>query len=208
MLSSLRKGVVSSLVLLYPYLVYRGIQSGVVWLGPSVLATILFVQAVKENQPKSRYVKLACSILLILGMVFFQNVTAKLLPTLIQLYLMYFFYKTLEKGPPLIERFVRLEFEELPDGVQKYCRQLTLLWTGFFGFNALMCSALAIWGAPEWWAIYTGVLIFVLTGLLMLGEYIFRHFRFPNMEIPDFKSSARNMLSYSRKIWLDARAGS
>jgi uncharacterized membrane protein len=120
--------------------------------------------------------------------------------------LMYFFGKTLLHGPPLIERFVRLEFTELPTGIVEYCRQLTILWTGFFAFNAVMCSSLALWAPPSWWALYTGIIIFVLTGLLMVGEYIFRHYKFPDLHIPDIKSSARNMVTNTRKIWLDLYA--
>lgn len=207
MLILLRKGIVSSILLLYPYLVYRGIQAGVVWFAPSVLAAIMLYQAYISSELKSRITKFTFALLLLLGVIFFQNVTAKILPTLIQLFLMHFFYKTLKNGPPLVERFVRLEFEELPEGVVDYCRQLTILWIGFFGFNALMCSGLAVWASPEWWAIYTGVIIFILTGLLMMAEYIFRHYRFPNMEIPDLKASTRNMLMYCRKVWLDVQAG-
>ena len=181
-------------------------QAGVVWLAPTILIGILLFQASRTNDVKTKLTKCAYAAVLLLGVVFFQNITAKLLPTLIQLFLMQFFYKTLIKGPPLIERFVRLEFEELPPDIVVYCRQLTVLWTGFFGFNAFICSALAIWGSPEWWAIYSGVIIFILTALLMVGEYVYRHFRFPDLEFPDLKASARNMLLYSRKILADVHA--
>jgi uncharacterized membrane protein len=100
-----------------------------------------------------------------------------------------------------------MEFSELPAGVIEYCRQLTILWTGFFAFNALMCSGLALWGQSSWWAVYTGVIIFLLTGVLMIGEYIYRHYKFPDMEIPDLKTSARNMVVNARQIWQDLYAG-
>jgi len=206
-LSVLRSGLVTAFFLLYPYLVFRGIQEGIVWFAPLVIASIYFYQGFREEHIAARVRKLMAALALIVGIVFFQSLTAKLLPTLIQLFLMHFFYRTLVNGPPLIERFVRLEFSELPAGVVEYCRQLTILWTGFFAFNALMCSGLALWGQASWWAVYTGVIIFLLTGILMIGEYIYRHYKFPDMEIPDLKTSARNMVVNARQIWQDLYAG-
>jgi uncharacterized membrane protein len=187
-------------------LVYRGIQEGVVWFAPLVIATLYLYQGIRESRFEVKTKKLLIALGLIIGIFFFQSFTAKLIPMLFQLVLMYFFGKTLFHGPPLIERFVRLEFSELPAGIVAYCRQLTILWTGFFAFNAVMCSGLALWGPHSWWALYTGVIIFLLTGLLMVGEYIFRHYKFPDMHIPDIKSSARNMVINTRKIWLDLYA--
>lgn len=206
MFSAIRKAISSCLIILYPYLVYRGMQAGWVWLAPAIVASVLMLQVLRANDSAVRYKKLAVVLLLVIGMLFFQSITAKLIPTLVQLALMHFFGKTLFKGPPLIERFVRYEYTEIPADVLHYCRQLTWLWSGFFAANAIICTVLAFWGPPAWWAFYTGVLMFVFTGLLMIGEYIFRHFRFPNMEIADIKATIRNMVINSRQIWLDVQA--
>jgi uncharacterized membrane protein len=205
-LSLLRSGIITTFFLIYPYLVFRGIQEGIVWFAPMAIATLYIYQGCRESRLEVRTKKFLIALGLIIGIFFFQSFTAKLIPTLFQLLLMYFFGKTLFHGPPLIERFVRLEFSELPAGIVKYCWQLTVLWTGFFAFNAVMTSTLALWGSPSWWAIYSGVIIFLLTGLLMVGEYIFRHYKFPDMIIPDIKSSARNMVINARQIWLDLYA--
>jgi len=132
---------------------------------------------------------------------------AGVMPMLIQLMLMYFFGRTLlkNKGPSFIESFVRLEFPEFPPGVSEYCRQLTLLWTGFFAFNAVMCVALAIWGTNFWWTLYNGVFIYLMIGVLMIGEYIYRHFRFPDLGIPDPQSTIKTMIVNGRKIWMDVQ---
>lgn len=206
MFAVVRKLLASSLFLLYPYLVYRGLQAGFVWLAPAIVSAVLLQQALRSSDTAIRNKKALLALVFIGGMVFFQDFTAKLIPSLIQLALMHFFGKTLIKGPPLIERFVRLEFSDIPEELLIYTRQLTFVWTAFFGFNVLMCSGLALWGQPAWWALYSGVIMFALTGLLMVGEYIFRHYRFPTLEIPDVKSSARTMIINSRQIWLDVQA--
>jgi hypothetical protein len=45
----LRSIITSLLFLLYPYLVYRGIQEGVVWFAPAIIASIYLFQAIKAE---------------------------------------------------------------------------------------------------------------------------------------------------------------
>jgi uncharacterized membrane protein len=200
---ALRSVAVTVILLSYPYLVYLGIEKGNVWFAPALISGFYLYHGIKAQDAKVKWRKITLALVLIVGAIFFQSVTAKLFPIVIQLMLMYFFGKTLINGPPLIERFVRLEFPDFILGIAEYCRQLTWLWTGFFAFNAVMCTVLAFWAPSSWWAIYNGILIFVMTGLIMVGEYIWRHFKFPEMEIPSVRSSAKNMMENGRKIWRD-----
>lgn len=199
--------------LLYPYLVYKGVQEGVVWFAPIAIASVYFYQAVKARARKVRIQKLAIVLMLFVGAVYYQDIMAKLIPIIIQLSLMLFFGKTLlpEKGPSLVERFASLEFPVMPPVLSGYCRQLTIMWTGFFAFNVLACLYLALFAPVQWWAIYTGVMIFVLTALLMVAEYIWRFFLFrridlPAAQIPGVKETAKTMLINGRKIWQDVQA--
>jgi uncharacterized membrane protein len=202
--------IVTCLFLAYPYLVYRGIESGMVWLAPAIFSGIYLLRAFAARNVKIRIYKALLSIALLLGAYYVQTITAKVLPVLIQLMLMYFFGRTLlkGKGPSFIESFVRLEFPEFQPGISEYCRQLTVIWTGFFAFNAVMCVALAIWSTDFWWTLYNGVFIYLMIGVLMIGEYIYRHFRFPelSMGIPDPQSTIKTMIVNGRKIWMDVQA--
>jgi uncharacterized membrane protein len=200
---ALRSVAVTVILLSYPYLVYLGIEKGNVWFAPALISGFYLYHGIKAQDAKVKWRKITLALVLIVGAIFFQSVTAKLFPIVIQLMLMYFFGKTLINGPPLIERFVRLEFPDFILGIAEYCRQLTWLWTGFFAFNAVMCTVLAFWAPSSWWAIYNGILIFVMTGLIMVGEDIWRLFKFPEMEIPSVRSSAKNMMENGRKIWRD-----
>jgi hypothetical protein len=87
------------------------------------------------------------------------------------------------------------------------------MWTGFFAFNVVACIVLALFAPVSWWALYTGVMIFLLSGVLMIGEYIWRHFYFqsikmelPDKPIPGVMDSMRSMMINGRSIWLDVRA--
>ncbi len=203
------KGIVATcLFLAYPFLVYRGIESGMAWVVPAFLSAIYLFRAFAARTVNARIYKAVISVTLLLGAFYLQSVTAKLMPVLIQLMLVYYFGRTLQKGkePSLIERFVRLEYPEFPPSVSEYCRHLTILWTVFFAFNGLMCLALALWGNDFWWTLYNGVLIYVMVALLMIGEYIYRHFRFPWMGITDPLSTIKTMIVNGRKMWRNQQA--
>jgi len=208
------RGILSSLLfLLYPYLVYRGIQAGVVWFAPAVIASIYLYQAFKAPNTYLLFKQLDIVFLLALGSVFYQDLIAKVIPVFIQLSLMIFFGKTLKEGngPSLIERFASLDFPNIPPVISQYCRYLTIMWTAFFAFNIVACMVLALFAPTSWWAIYTGVMIFVLSGVLMIGEYIWRHFYFRTLDLPDdpipgVLDSMRSMIRNGRKIWLEVRA--
>ncbi|MBT6419574.1 MAG: hypothetical protein HOK14_04425 [Gammaproteobacteria bacterium] len=213
-MKTLLRIIISIMVfLLYPYLVYRGVQEGVVWFAPAAIASVYFYQAVNARNRKIRIQKLAIVLMLFVGAIYFQNTVAKLVPIIIQLSLMLFFGKTLlpNKGPSLVERFASLEFPVMPPVLMRYCRHLTVMWTGFFAFNVLACLYLALFAPVQWWAIYTGVLIFVLTALIMIAEYIWRFFMFrridlPAAQIPGIKETVKMMFINGRKIWLDIQA--
>ena len=207
MTSVIRSVGMALIFLVYPYLAYIGMQKGIVWFAPLLISCIYLYQALKTSKPKLKMIKLGIAVTLIIGAIFLQTLTAKLLPIFIQLMLMHFFGRTLVHGPTLIERFVRMEFADFPPGIIEYCRQLTWLWTGFFAFNVLMCTVLALWGSDVWWALYNGVVIYLLTGVLMIGEYIWRHFKFPELEIPTPENTFHNLINNGRTIWQDVNAG-
>ena len=203
MLKGVASIFVSLVLVIYPYLVYKGVQQGQVWIAPMLIISLYGYQAFKTQALAERWLKISLIVVLLTGLVFFQTLTAKLMPILVQCILLHFFGKTLLKqnSPSLIERFVRLEYEDFPVGIAEYCRSLTKMWTGYFAFNILACILLALYAPVSWWAIYTGVGMLLGTGVLMVGEYLLRPFLFPDLDIPDMKSSAKNMLVNGRKLW-------
>ncbi|MGH8556941.1 MAG: hypothetical protein ACRESZ_05660 [Methylococcales bacterium] len=206
MLANLRMLGATAVFLGYPYLVYRGMAYGFVWIAPLLVSFLYIYRALGNWHSEDRLVNLLVGVTLIFGVIFLKSVSAKFLPVLIQMMFCWFFGRTLFRGPPLVERFVRVDFPVFPPGIAEYCRQLTWIWTLFFAVNVPVCSAFALWADDGWWAFYTGVMIIVLTGLLLAGEYIYRHYRFPDIQIPDPATSFRSILVNSRKIWMDLHA--
>ncbi len=200
--------LIGLLFLVYPFLVYQGITEGFVWLAPVVFSLLLVWQGRQVRDKSIAIKKYGYALLLIACSIVLPSLTAKLIPIATHITLALFFGRTLLVGPPLIERFVRLQFSDFPPGVVEYCRNLTVLWTVFFIFNTLACIALALWAPAIWWTLYNGVVITVVTILLLIGEYIWRHYRFPDLDIPSARSSAEAMIKHGREIWLDVQGNS
>lgn len=100
-------------------------------------------------------------------------------PALVNVSLLVTFAVTLRKtATPLIERFARMQHEDLSEGELRWCRNLTLVWCGFFVANGLAIVVLALVTPISWWALYTGALSYGLVGVLGAGEYILRKHKF------------------------------
>jgi uncharacterized membrane protein len=79
---------------------------------------------------------------------------------------------------PMVERFARMQDPELGPAQVSYCRGVTRVWCGFFVFNMLISGLLALFAPLEAWALYTGLIAYVLMGLLGASEYVVRKSRF------------------------------
>jgi uncharacterized membrane protein len=100
-------------------------------------------------------------------------------PVLVNLLLLLGFGATLRSGRvSAVERFARMQEEELPDGAVAYCRSVTKVWCVFFVLNGAAAGAFALWAPVSWWAAYTGAVAYVLMGLVFGVEYVVRKARF------------------------------
>jgi uncharacterized membrane protein len=99
------------------------------------------------------------------------------MPVLINGWLFAAFAATLS-GTPMIERFARLQSPELSNQQIRYCRRVTHVWTAFFLLNGVITGLLALFASARWWAIYTGLIAYVLIGLLGTVEFLARRYLF------------------------------
>ena len=83
---------------------------------------------------------------------------------------------TLRRPPSAIERFVMLTkpAELLDDRKRAYMRHVTQIWVAFFCFNGAVATYTAVAGSTAAWAIYNGLVSYLLMGLLFGGEYVVR----------------------------------
>ncbi|MET0389210.1 MAG: hypothetical protein ABW321_24775 [Polyangiales bacterium] len=79
---------------------------------------------------------------------------------------------------PICERFARMQVKDLTPEEVVYCRQITKLWSGFFVLNGGIALGLAAAGALDLWTLYTGLISYILIGIVAGSEYTVRKYRF------------------------------
>jgi uncharacterized membrane protein len=161
--------------LAYPFAVYYGQQH----LAPRFFALLLgglwLARFLAQGQkPGSRGMAIAAlSFCVLLGLVDSPTLLRWYL-ALISLFGLALFGLSLKYGPPMVERLARLREPELPEVAIAYTRQVTKVWVGFFLFNAALVSALTLWAPLSWWTLYTGLISYVLMGMLFAAEWLVR----------------------------------
>jgi uncharacterized membrane protein len=199
--SQLVKGLQSGLLIAgYPVIIYLLLSYQVAWLG----ALMVFGLIVWKLHRRDNWLWLAVILLvsiLVSARLFGIDAILRLSPLLIHSSLFYIFMQSLHTTP-LIEQFARLDFgDALPAEIKAYCRKLTILWAIFFAANIAGCTWLAILGDDATWVLYNGLIVYLLIGTLLLGEYLWRRIAFPDKEIPSLAHSIRSIINNGHKIW-------
>lgn len=169
------------LVIGYPAAVYLGIAH----LGPRALGLLLLalllpnlvlrlVSAAPEQRRAVLPLPLGLAALVGLGAALAEPRFYLVLPVLVNLTLLANFAASLRGPVSLVERYARLQDPDLPEGGPAYCRRVTIAWCWFFVVNAAVCAALAAAAPVAWWALYTGVLAYILIGLGFTIEFLVR----------------------------------
>lgn len=168
-------------LLLYPLFVYIGMQ----WLEPRVLgvaiAAIYLVRLIFKVRRWWQRLALLLGLAAAAGIVWWSNneTLLKLLPCAINLAMAVFFSYSLFHPPTLPARMAALEFPDgLPAVVVRYTDSVTRIWVGFFVINGLLAAVTALWTTRELWALYNGVITYLIMGLLFGGEFAYRHLIF------------------------------
>lgn len=94
-------------------------------------------------------------------------------PIFINVALLFYFAYSL-KGEALITQFARKKNPHLSDFAMNYTRNLTKIWCGFFIGNILITLGLIGLEDKFYWSLYCGVISYILMGILLVGEIIFR----------------------------------
>ncbi|WBS01567.1 hypothetical protein OU994_25360 [Pseudoduganella sp. SL102] len=103
----------------------------------------------------------------------------KLYPVLVNLALLGAFGASLATPVSAIERMARLSGEAqsssgFPPVASAYMRTVTQVWCGFFVFNGAVALGTAMWASDAAWSLYTGLVSYILMGVLFGGEFLVR----------------------------------
>ena len=121
----------------------------------------------------------------LLGFLFRNQTFLLLLPSLTQLGFALVFLRSLRPNEtPLAEHFARTSYEAkrkpFPISHQSYCRNVTKIWSTYLLFLSGVGVILAFFSPLEVWTFYSGIGSYLLIGLLLGGEFLFRTLKFRN----------------------------
>jgi uncharacterized membrane protein len=95
-------------------------------------------------------------------------------PVLVNVALLVLFAASLVSPPSVIERIARLRDPELPPAAVVYTRRVTIVWTVFFVLNGGAAFYTARYTTLETWALYNGLIAYVLIGTVFAVEFAIR----------------------------------
>jgi len=165
------------IILLYPLLIWYAHDK----LEPRLLAIILMTAttlrlATFKLTQRHRWMSL-CALALGLPALFWDSLLPlKLYPVAINIGMLAVFGVSLLRPPSIIERLARLENPDLPSFAVLYTRRVTQVWCAFFAINGLLSFVTAIWASEAVWSLYSGVISYLVMGVLFAGEYVLRFY--------------------------------
>lgn len=162
------------LTVAYPLIVYLGLaRFEPRWLAVLLLGLAL-LRALVSRSPM--WLAAAAGAALLAAVAFSANalLPLKLYPVLVNAVLAVVFAASLRWPPTAIERLARLREPQLPARAVRYTRKVTWVWLVFFLCNGAIALATALWASERTWALYNGLIAYVLIGLLFAVEWLVR----------------------------------
>lgn len=105
----------------------------------------------------------------------------KFYPVSISIFLLFSFGITLIHPPNMIFRIANLKDKKVKNSqgderkeIERYCRNVTIIWIVFFILNGTTAVLTALYTSPLVWALYNGMISYILMGVIFLGEIIVR----------------------------------
>ena len=179
-----------ALIGLYPLLVYFGLKSS----EPRLVALIIVAVALakffnrksKQVAQSDLWLLIAALIITLSTFISGSALGLKLYPVVINLGMLTVFALSLRSGPSAVERLARLQEPDLPASGVIYTRKVTWVWCGFFVFNGSV-AFITVFASDDIWALYNGLISYILMGVLFAGEYLVRrqHLRQRNSSYDD-----------------------
>jgi len=160
--------------LAYPLLVYFGFgRFSPFWLGLA-LAALMAMRAWAGRDAVWLLAAAGAALLSLASLAGDSWLPLKLYPVMVSAVLLGVFAVSLARPPTVIERIARLHEPLLPPAAVAYTRKVTLAWCAFFACNGLVALGTVLWGSPEAWLLYNGLLAYVLMGALFGAEWLLR----------------------------------
>jgi uncharacterized membrane protein len=170
-------GLVVALSIAYPLVVFA-LEARVPAIAFALAACgLLLLRAVQSPLPVDRPIRFSmiAAIVLIVGLAQVDGqIAAKAYPVVVSGGLAFLFGASLRRPPSLVERMAELGGETLSPAIRLYCRRVTMVWALWLAINTFIAAALALFGSLEAWALWTGLLSYLVMGLIFAAEFTLR----------------------------------
>jgi len=177
--------VIAVVGLAYPLLIYAGLAL----VGPRMLAAVAAVVLLahaasgwrrwrRDDLARAAVPVLLVAVVLAVAAAIDDGRIFLFVPALVNGAMLIAFARTLVRGPSIVETFARLRHPELLPGRAPYLRAVTAVWCGFFAVNIAVSLVLAVHGSLATWTLYNGLIAYLIVGLLLGAERVYRYWRF------------------------------
>lgn len=164
----------SVILVLYPLIVFFALRSHCFGYAAIVLMVCALVRATLSKS-KIDLAIAACAMLLgLCSFCFDPAFFLKLYPVLVNAVMLILFAFSLRTERPMIERFARLRYKDLPEAGITHCRSATRWWCCFFVVNGALALDSVLFRSDEWWTLYNGCISYVLIAVMFLVEWLVR----------------------------------
>lgn len=169
--------VIASVV--YPLAVYFWIQEisavffGFIIAGLGITKFCLAKDKNNKQELALLIAALACAIFVIAAN---SQIAIKLYPVLISSFVASLFVISLLGEENLCEKMARLRGKTISPVAKIYTRKLSIIWAAVLYTNAIIALYLAMFASTQAWAIYSGLLSYVILGFFILAEIIYRQY--------------------------------
>ncbi|UOO80723.1 hypothetical protein LVJ83_06910 [Uruburuella testudinis] len=158
----------------YPLLWYFGRDNGAFYWLAALMCGLWLLRAAMQRRRGQRIVALILAAFFAAVLLLRLPQSMYWYPVWVNLLMLALFGGSLPAKQSLIERLARLQHPDLPPEGVRYTRRVTQIWCVFFILNGAIAALLAWRQLHDWWMIYTGIIAYVLMGLLMGGEWVYR----------------------------------
>lgn len=158
----------------YPLLWYFGRDSGLFFVLAALMAGLWLIRAATAPGRGQRTTALLLAAFFGAALLWRRPDAMYWYPVAVNLLMLAVFGSSLLAEQTVIEKLARLQHPDLPPAGVRHTRRVTQIWCVFFTANGLTAAMLALSGRHDWWALYTGIIAYVLMGLLFAGEWLYR----------------------------------
>jgi hypothetical protein len=147
------------------------------WYVGFLLIPLIFL---KKNPYGGKLIAIAASCLGLLALIGQNDIYVYFYPVVINLILLCIFGFSLLYPPTIIERIARVQDSRFTDRDIPYVKKCTIAWCLFFLFNGAIALYSVFLKDKEFWALYNGLISYLLMGSMFLGEWLIRQKRIRN----------------------------